>query len=182
MSRVGRSPIKIPLGVSVSFADGTLAARGPLGELAIGVPHEISLEMSGNTIRVLVTGDLQNDRAKHGLYRSLLNNVVVGVHSGFEKRLELSGVGYQCQLKSGTVELTVGYSKPVSMRVPPGLSVTCPDSTHIVVCGVDKQSVGQFAARLRSARPPDPYKAKGVKYSGEVVKRKAGKAFGAGSK
>jgi large subunit ribosomal protein L6 len=112
----------------------------------------------------------------------LVNNTVAGVHTGFEKRLELNGVGYQAQLKGKNLELSVGYSKPVVFPVPTGITVTLPDNTHIVVTGADKQAVGQFSAQVRASRVPDPYKAKGVKYAGEFIRRKAGKAFGAGAK
>jgi len=136
----------------------------------------------GATLNVLVNGTGRSERALHGLYRSLVNNAVVGVHVGFEKRLELNGVGYQVQLKGKKLELSVGYSKPVVFEVPTGITVTLPDNTHLVVTGVDKQAVGQFAAMVRASRVPDPYKAKGVKYAGEFIRRKAGKAFGAGAK
>ena len=129
-----------------------------------------------------MNGTGRSERALHGLYRALVNNAVTGGHSGFEKRLELNGVGYQVQIKGTKLELSVGYSKPVAFDVPTGITVVLTDNTHLVVSGVDKQAVGQFAAQVRGSRVPDPYKAKGVKYAGEFIRRKAGKAFGAGAK
>lgn len=182
MSRIGKKPVVIPSGVTVDVAEGQVHASGPKGKLSLPLHPQVSVVKEGTALKVSVNGTSQRERALHGLYRALLNNTISGVHSGFEKRLELNGVGYQCQLKGKKLELSVGYSKPVVFDIPVGITVTCPDNTHLVVAGVDKQAVGQFAAQVRASRVPDPYKAKGVKYAGEFIRRKAGKAFGAGAK
>lgn len=182
MSRIGKMPVVVPSGVTVELSTGRVNASGPKGKLALALHPRVDVAKDGSTLKVSVKGTTRSDRALHGLYRSLVNNTISGVHAGFEKRLELNGVGYQCQLKGTKLELSVGYSKPVVFEVPKGITVTCPDNTHLVVAGADKQAVGQFAAQVRSSRIPDPYKAKGVKYAGEFIRRKAGKAFGAGAK
>lgn len=181
MSRVGKLPIVVPVGVTVDVAVGQIHVSGPKGRLSLVLHPAVVVSKDGSTLVVSVSGG-GRERALHGLYRSLVSNAVTGVYVGFEKRLELSGVGYQCQLKGKRLELSVGYSKPVAFDVPPEIGVTLPDNTHLVVSGVDKQAVGQFAAQVRASRVSDPYKAKGVKYAGEFVRRKAGKAFGAGAK
>lgn len=175
-------PVVVPSGVTVDLAAGQVSASGPKGKLSVALHPVVSVAKDGTSLNVSVNGTGRNERALHGLYRALVNNAVTGVHSGFEKRLELNGVGYQVQLKGKKLELSVGYSKPVVFDVPTGITVTLPDNTHLVVSGVDKQAVGQFAAQVRGSRVPDPYKAKGVKYAGEFIRRKAGKAFGAGAK
>lgn len=182
MSRVGKMPVVVPSGVTVDVVAGQLSASGPKGKLALPLHPAVNVAKDGAALKVSVNGTGRSERALHGLYRSLVNNAVIGVHTGFEKRLELNGVGYQAQLKGKNLELSVGYSKPVVFAVPTGITVTLPDNTHIVVTGADKQAVGQFAAQVRASRVPDPYKAKGVKYAGEFIRRKAGKAFGAGAK
>lgn len=182
MSRIGKLPVIVPNGVKVECADGRLSVIGPRGSIWLVLHSCVSVVSDGNMLNVSVNGAGRTERALHGLYRSLVNNAVIGVYSGFEKRLELSGVGYQVQLKGKQLELSVGYSKPVVFQVPKGINVAVVDSTHMVISGVDKHSVGQFSAQVRSARVPDPYKAKGVKYAGEFIRRKAGKAFGAGAK
>lgn len=182
MSRIGKLPVVVPTGVVVELTPGFVKVDGPKGMHTVVLHPVVAVATSGSTLMVSVTGTGRNERALHGLYRSLINNAVVGVNIGFEKRLELNGVGYQVQLKAGRLELSVGYSKPVVFDVPQGISVVVPDNTHLVVSGVDRQLVGQFAAKVRASRVPDPYKAKGVKYTGEFIRRKSGKAFGAGSK
>ncbi len=181
MSRVGKAPIRVPAGVTVDVGGGQIHASGPKGRLSLALHPSVVVSTDGSTLVVSVVGG-GRERAMHGLYRSLVSNAVTGVHIGFEKRLELSGVGYQCQLKGNRLELSVGYSKPVVFDVPPGIGVTLPDNTHLIVSGVDKQAVGQFAAQVRASRVSDPYKAKGVRYAGEFIRRKAGKAFGAGAR
>jgi large subunit ribosomal protein L6 len=182
MSRVGKMAVVVPSGVTVDLAAGQLSASGPKGKLTVSLHPVVTVTKDGASLKVSVSGSGRSERALHGLYRSLVNNAVAGVHAGFEKRLELNGVGYQVQLKGKNLELSVGYSKPVVFEVPAGITVTLPDNTHLVVSGVDKQAVGQVAAQVRASRVPDPYKAKGVKYAGEFIRRKAGKAFGAGAK
>ena len=182
MSRVGKMPVIVPNGVTVDVTAGQVSASGPKGKLSVPLHSVVSVTKDGTSLSVSVNGTGRTERALHGLYRALLNNAVTGVHAGFEKRLELNGVGYQVQLKGKKLELSVGYSKPVVFDVPSDITVLLPDNTHLVVSGVDKQAVGQFAAQVRASRVPDPYKAKGVKYAGEFIRRKAGKAFGAGAK
>ena len=182
MSRIGKMPIVVPAGVEVELSNGCVSVVGRLGTMRLALHSCVAVLSSGDVLNVTVNGVGKVERSLHGLYRSLVNNAVIGVHSGFEKRLELNGVGYQVQIKGGQLELSVGYSKPVVFQVPKGINVAVLDSTHMVISGVDKHCVGQFAAQVRSARVPDPYKAKGVKYVGEFIRRKAGKAFGAGAK
>ncbi len=181
MSRVGKQPIQIPGGVQVELAGGALQASGPKGKLTLTLPEKLQVARNGSALKVTIAGESRSERALHGLYRSLIQNTVTGVLSGFEKRLELSGVGYQCAIKGKNLELSVGFSKPVVFEIPAGITCVAPDNTHLVVTGVDKQAVGQFAAQVRATRVPDPYKAKGVKYQGEFIRRKAGKAFGSSS-
>ncbi len=180
MSRVGKQVVEIPGGIDVLLGPNLMSVKGPKGAYNLPLPAIVSVTRLENTLKVAVSGNSAGDRAMHGLYRSLVQNAVLGVSVGFEKRLELSGVGYQCSLKGGRLELSVGFSKPVVFQPPTGITCVVSDSTHLVVAGVDKQAVGQFAAQVRASRVPDPYKAKGVKYQGEFVRRKAGKAFGSG--
>ncbi len=180
MSRVGKKVIDIPGGVSVDVLTNSIVAKGPKGSLTLSIPTSLSVLLESSKITVIsVSGD-RKQRAMHGLYRSLINNIVVGVHAGFEKKLELSGVGYQCAVKARKLELSVGFSKPVVFDIPEGVICVATDSTHLIISGLDKQAVGQFASQVRSSRVPDPYKAKGVKYQGEFIRRKSGKAFGSG--
>lgn len=180
MSRIGKKPIQLPNNIGVQRSDRQVSITGPNGSIKVELHGRIDVELGPTAMTVVF--DLENKEAKAigGLYRSLLQNAVTGVSAGFEKKLELSGVGYQCAVKGKVVELAVGYSKPVVLDIPEGVKCVAPDSTHLTVRGADRQLVGQFAAQLRACRVPDPYKAKGVKYQGEVVKRKAGKAFGSG--
>ena len=182
MSRIGRKPIVVPAGVKVAVDDGTVSVEGPKGKLAFTHRPEIGVKYDDAGKQILVTrgDDERLSRALHGLTRSLVNNMVVGVTTGYTKRLEIVGVGYQAQLKkANTVALQVGYANQITLEAPAGVSVTVPDPTHVVVSGADKQAVGQFAAEVRKVRPPEPYKGKGIRYEGEAVRRKAGKAFGA---
>ena len=181
MSRIGRKPIPVPAAVKVAIVDSTVEVEGPKGKLkfthlpSIGV----TFDQASRQINVTRADDERTNRALHGLTRSLVANMVEGVTNGYSKRLEIVGVGYQAQLKkANTVALQVGYANQVVLEAPPGVSVTVPDATHVVVSGPDKQAVGQFAAIVRDVRPPEPYKGKGIRYDGEVVRRKAGKAFG----
>jgi large subunit ribosomal protein L6 len=180
MSRIGRKPIPLPAGVKVAVTGQEVKVEGPKGKLELTVHPaiQVSLEESGNELVVKRGDDERQSRALHGLTRSLVNNMVVGVSQGYVKKLEIQGVGYQAQLKGKQVALQVGFANQILLDPPVGVTVTLPDPTHIVVTGVDKQAVGQFAAELRKTRPPEPYKGKGVRYEGEVVRRKSGKAFG----
>ncbi len=181
MSRIGRKPVPVPAGVKVSVADSTIQVEGPKGKLSYNYRSEIGVRFDESAKQVIVTrpDDERQNRALHGLTRSLIANMVQGVTSGYIKKLEIVGVGYQAQLKkANTVALQVGYANQVVLEAPPGVSVTVPDATHITISGPDKQAVGQFAAVVRKVRPPEPYKGKGIRYEGEAVRRKAGKAFG----
>lgn len=178
MSRIGRKPVPVPAGVKVSLADGAVAVEGPKGKLQFAPHSEISvkLEDGGKSIVVARSSDERLPRALHGLTRALLNNMMVGVTQGYEKKLEVVGVGYVVSLQGDTLSMRVGLANEIKKKVPTGLKVICPDQTHITIQGCDKQQVGQFAAELRSARKPEPYKGKGVRYQGEYIKLKPGKA------
>jgi large subunit ribosomal protein L6 len=181
MSRIGRKPVEVPANVKVSVADSTIYVEGPKGKLAFTYRREIDVKFDPDGKRVLVSrgDDERQSRALHGLTRSLIANMVKGVTEGYTKKLEIVGVGYQAQLKkANTVALQVGYANQIVLEAPPGVSISVPDPTHITITGADKQAVGQFAAIVRKVRPPEPYKGKGIRYEGEVVRRKAGKAFG----
>jgi large subunit ribosomal protein L6 len=175
MSRIGRQPIELPTGVNVSISPGRVMVNGPLGELSQQVPARMKIEQEEGTITVARPTDRGEDRALHGLTRTLVANMVEGVTKGFEKRLELQGVGYRATLQGVDLRLDVGYSHPVVMKARQGISFEVPSNTEIVVKGVDKQQVGQTAAEIRKVRPPEPYKGKGIRYQGEYVRRKVGK-------
>ncbi len=182
MSRIGRKPVAVPANVKVSVApDLTIRVEGPKGTLSFQHRPEIGVAYDDAAKQLLITraDDERLSRSLHGLTRSLVANMVQGVTTGYTKRLEIVGVGYQAQLKkANTVALQVGYANQVILEAPEGVSVTVPDATHVVISGADKQAVGQFAAVVRKVRPPEPYKGKGIRYEGETVRRKAGKAFG----
>jgi large subunit ribosomal protein L6 len=181
MSRIGRQPVPMPANVKVSVADSTIQVEGPKGKLTLNYRSEIDVKVDEGGRQVLVSraDDERQSRALHGLTRSLIANMVEGVTNGYTKKLEIVGVGYQAQLKAAnTVALQVGFANQIVLEAPPGVSVVVPDATHITISGTDKQAVGQFAAVVRKVRPPEPYKGKGIRYEGEVVRRKAGKAFG----
>jgi large subunit ribosomal protein L6 len=175
MSRIGRQPIPLPAGVNVSISPGRVMVNGPLGELSQAVPQRITVEQGDGELNVTRPTDRGPDRALHGLTRSLVANMVEGVTQGFEKRLEIQGVGYRAQLKGQDLELAVGFSHPVVYKQPPGITFDVPQPTLVVVKGIDKQRVGQVASEIRAVRPPEPYKGKGIRYGGEYVRRKIGK-------
>jgi large subunit ribosomal protein L6 len=175
MSRIGRSPIELPAGVSVSISPGRVMVNGPLGELVQEVPQRMKVEQTDGVITVTRPTDRGEDRALHGLTRTLVANMVEGVTKGFEKRLEIQGVGYRASLRGTALELNVGFSHPVVKDAPAGITYELPSQTEIVVKGIDKQQVGQIAAEIRKVRPPEPYKGKGIRYHGEYVRRKVGK-------
>ena len=175
MSRIGRQPIELPTGVNVSLSPGRVMVNGPLGELSQQVPARMKIEHSESTITVSRPTERGEDRALHGLTRSLIANMVEGVTKGFEKRLELQGVGYRAALRGTDLELNVGFSHPVVIKPPQGIAFEVPDATTVLVKGIDKQQVGEIAAQVRKVRPPEPYKGKGVRYEGEYVRRKVGK-------
>jgi large subunit ribosomal protein L6 len=175
MSRIGRQPIEVPAGVSVSISPGRVMVNGPLGELSQQVPQRMQVEQEDATITVKRPTERGDDRALHGLTRSLIANMVEGVTNGFQKRLEIQGVGYRAALRGADLELNVGYSHPVVLKAPQGISFEVPTPTEVIVKGIDKQAVGQLAAEVRKVRPPEPYKGKGIRYEGEYVRRKVGK-------
>src|ERR1700741_836868 len=175
MSRIGRQPIELPAGVSVSIAPGRVMVNGPLGELTQQVPVRMQVDQEDSTITVKRPTERGDDRALHGLTRSLIANMVEGVTSGFSKRLEIQGGGYRAALRGVDLELNVGYSHPVVLKAPQGISFEVPTPTEVIVKGIDKQAVGEIAAQVRKVRPPEPYKGKGISYEGEYVRRKVGK-------
>jgi len=175
MSRIGRKPIEIPAGVTVSVEPGRVAVSGPLGSLQQQVPARMAIAHEDGTVLVTRPTERGDDRALHGLTRTLIANMVEGVTKGFEKKLEIQGVGYRASLKGNDLELLVGYSHPVVIKPRTGISFEVPVPTQVIVRGTDKQQVGQTAAEIRKVRPPEPYKGKGIRYDGEYVRRKVGK-------
>ena len=176
MSRIGRSPITVPSGVDVSIAAGTVTVKGPKGTLSRVLPGEITVRQDSGTLLVERPDDERENRSLHGLTRTLVNNMVVGVTDGFSKELEIVGVGYRAEAQGpGALRLALGFSHPVHVSAADGITFEVPAPTRIVVRGIDKESVGQVAANIRSIRKPEPYKGKGVKYAGEKILRKAGK-------
>ena len=175
MSRIGKQPIELPSGVMVALSPGRVQVNGPLGELSQQVPARMKIEQRDGELVVSRPTERGDDRALHGLTRSLVANMVEGVTKGFEKRLEIQGVGYRAALRGTALELNVGFSHSVVIQPRAGITFEVPVPTQIVVKGVDKQQVGQTAAEVRSVRPPEPYKGKGIRYAGEQVRRKAGK-------
>ncbi len=176
MSRIGKKPVPVPKGVTVEITDNTVRVKGPKGELARTFRPEVSVALDDGRILVTRGSDSKRDRALHGLTRALLANMVTGVASGYSRALEIVGVGYKAEKKGTALTLTVGYSHPVQYPEPTGIKITTPSPINIVIEGADKQKVGQVAAEIRSVRPPEPYKGKGIRYRGEQVRRKAGKA------
>lgn len=176
MSRVGRAPITLPKGVELQVAEGNVKVKGPKGNLSVDISPRITVKVEEGVVTMERPTDHRNDRAQHGLARSLVANAVTGVSTGFQKHLEIQGVGYRCQMKGSALELTVGYSHPVVITPPEGVTIEAPEATKITVSGIDKQLVGQVAANIRAVRKPDHYHGKGVRYAGEQIRLKAGKA------
>jgi large subunit ribosomal protein L6 len=175
MSRIGRKPIPVPAGVTVAIEPERVIVNGPKGELSERIPRDITVAQEGEELVVTRPTDRGEHRALHGLTRSLVANMVEGVTNGFEKRLEIQGVGYRAQLKGKDLELALGYSHPVPIKAPAGIEFEVPQPTRIVVRGISKQLVGETAANIRKQRKPEPYKGKGIRYEGEYVARKVGK-------
>jgi large subunit ribosomal protein L6 len=175
MSRIGKQPIPVPSGVTVSIETGLVRVNGPKGELSERIPRDITVAQEGEEILVQRPTDRGEHRALHGLTRSLVFNMVHGVTEGYEKALEIQGVGYRAQKKGNDLELSLGYSHPVSVKAPDGIEFDVPQPTRVVVKGISKQLVGEVAANIRKQRPPEPYKGKGIRYEGEYVARKVGK-------
>jgi large subunit ribosomal protein L6 len=175
MSRIGRKPIEVPEGVTVDVSPGAVLVKGPKGELSQAVSRDMTIDQADGVVTVSRPTDRGPHRALHGLTRSLVANMVEGVTNGYEKRLEIQGVGYRARLQGTALELSVGYSHTVSMPAPDGIEFEVPQPTQVIIRGIDKQLVGEMAARIRRVRPPEPYKGKGIRYEGEQVRRKVGK-------
>ena len=178
MSRIGRKPVPVPNGVTVTVNGNTISVKGPKGELSRKLHPDMQVAVENDTVNVTRPSDEQNHRALHGLTRSLIANMVEGVTQGYRKQLEITGVGYKAEVKPFGLQLALGFSHPVQYRAPAGIKLSAPQPTAIVIEGADKEKVGQVAAEIRALRKPEPYKGKGVKYQGEQVRRKAGKAGG----
>jgi large subunit ribosomal protein L6 len=175
MSRIGRAPITLPAGVEIDIGPGRVGVKGPRGALEQVVPHEMTVSVAEGVVTVTRPTDRGPHRSLHGLTRTLVANMVEGVTNGYEKRLEIQGVGYRAALRGTSIELLLGFSHPVVVEPPEGIEFEIPAPTQIIVRGIDKQSVGQVAADIRRLRPPEPYKGKGIRYTGEIVRRKVGK-------
>jgi large subunit ribosomal protein L6 len=176
MSRVGKMPIPVPTGVNVDIADGLITVKGPKGTLSQPVPDGISVRPEDGILVVERASDDRLLRSLHGLIRTLVNNMVIGVTTGFEKRLDIVGTGYRAAAAGTGLSISVGYSHPVVFDAPSGINLAMESPTRVLISGIDKQAVGEIAAQIRRIRPPEPYKGKGIRYMGEVVRRKAGKA------
>src|SRR3954451_15703385 len=180
MSRTGKQPVAIPGGVKVNIADGTVRVEGPKGKLEIAPHPNMKIESDGKNITATRPNNERQNRSLHGLTRSLIHNMVEGVTKGYEKRLKIEGIGYVARMDKKKIVLTVGYANAIELTPPEGVTVALTDPTSIVVTGADKQKVGQFAAEIRAARKPEPYKGKGIRYENEQVRRKEGKSFASG--
>jgi large subunit ribosomal protein L6 len=178
MSRIGKKPVPVPNGVTVTLTGNTISVKGPKGELSRKLHPDMQIAVEDGTVNVTRPSDEQNHRALHGLTRSLIANMVEGVTNGYRKQLEITGVGYKAEVKPFGLQLALGFSHPVEYRAPAGIKLSAPQPTAVVIEGADKEKVGQVAAEIRALRKPEPYKGKGVKYQGEQVRRKAGKAGG----
>ncbi len=176
MSRIGRKPISLPPGVEIKIDDNVITVKGPKGVLSQQIPEDISITIEENQILVKRPSDIKKHRALHGLTRALVANMVEGVTNGFEKKLELVGVGYRAQMQGSKLVISIGFSHPVEVEPPEGITFEVPAATRISIKGIDKQLVGNTAAHIRAIREPEPYKGKGIKYENEVIRRKAGKA------
>jgi large subunit ribosomal protein L6 len=178
MSRIGRKPITVPKGVTVTIEGNTVRAKGPKGELARTLHPDMQLALEDGTVTVTRPTEEPRHKALHGLTRSLIANMVEGVSTGFTRQLEIVGVGYKAETRPYGLQMALGFSHPVEVRAPAGIKLTATSPTAVTVEGADKEKVGQIAAEIRSLRPPEPYKGKGIKYAGEIIRRKAGKAGG----
>ena len=175
MSRVGKKPVDIPAGVQTRIEGQTVIAKGPKGELSFAVPEDVEIKAEGNVITVAPRSESKQARSSWGMSRAMLDNIVIGVSKGFEKKLEITGVGYRAAMQGKSLQLSLGYSHDLNYAIPAGITITTPRPTQIVVAGIDKQQVGQVAAEIREFRRPEPYKGKGVKYENEFIFRKEGK-------
>jgi large subunit ribosomal protein L6 len=175
MSRIGKRPIPIPAKVTIDINESHLTVKGPKGTLERDLPEKVKVEQDGEILNVIRQDESRTARERHGLVRTLVANMVEGVSKGFEKRLDIQGVGYRAQAQGTKITLNLGYSKPVEMAMPDGIQVAVENNAQVIVTGIDKELVGNMAAKIRATRPPEPYKGKGVRYLGEFVRRKAGK-------
>lgn len=182
MSRIGRKPVPVLKGVTVTHKDGHVVVKGPKGELSAKIHPAISIDVKGEEIQVDRKSDEQKYRALHGLWRALIQNMIKGVTEGYSKKLEIVGVGYRAEMKGKKLQLQIGYSHPILFGPPEGIKIEALTQTNVVISGIDKQLVGLVAAKIRSFRPPEPYKGKGIKYEGEYIRRKAGKAAATAAK
>ena len=176
MSRIGIKPIVVPAGVEVTVDGNVITVRGPKGQLSQEISKNMTVEVEEGTVKVTRPNDERHNRGQHGLARTLINNMIIGVTTGFEKKLQLVGVGYKAEKKGDTLVMSLGYSHPVEMKDPEGITTECPSQTEVTVKGIDKALVGNYAANIRAWRKPEPYKGKGIKYVDEVIRRKEGKA------
>ncbi|MDX2215937.1 MAG: 50S ribosomal protein L6 [Oculatellaceae cyanobacterium bins.114] len=176
MSRIGKRPISVPTKVTVTIDGQYVAVKGPKGELSRTLPPEVEVVQDGENLQVNRRNESRPARQRHGLCRTLVANMVEGVSQGFQRRLEIQGVGYRAQVQGRNLTLSVGYSHPIQIEPPDGIQFAVENNTNVIVSGIDKEIVGNTAAKIRAVRPPEPYKGKGIRYSGEVVRRKAGKA------
>ena len=179
MSRIGRKPVEMPAGVKISRDDSIIKVEGPKGKLSMEIPKGIDLVLGEKVVEVKRPSDDRRDRSNHGLVRTLIANMVKGVSTGFEKGLEISGVGYRAEVSGAVLKLTVGFSSPLEYEIPEGIAVKVDKLINLMVSGIDKQKVGRVAAEIRGLKKPEPYKGKGIKYAGEQIKRKVGKSVGA---
>ena len=179
MSRIGRKPVEMPAGVKISRDDSIIKVEGPKGKLSMEIPKGIDLVLGEKAVEVKRPSDDRRDRSNHGLVRTLIANMVKGVSTGFEKGLEISGVGYRAEVSGAVLKLTVGFSSPLEYEIPEGIAVKVDKLINLMVSGIDKQKVGRVAAEIRGLKKPEPYKGKGIKYAGEQIKRKVGKSVGA---
>jgi large subunit ribosomal protein L6 len=182
MSRIGKHPIAVPKGVTVTIEGNTIKVKGPKGELERKIHSDMKLSMENDQVTVARPSEEANHKALHGLSRTLVANMVEGVTTGFKKQLDIVGVGYKAETRPYGLQLALGFSHPVEYRAPKGIKLSAPQPTQVIIEGANKEIVGQVAAELRSLRPPEPYKGKGIKYAGEQIRRKAGKAGKAGAK
>jgi large subunit ribosomal protein L6 len=178
MSRIGKLPITVPAGVTVKLEGNKVSVKGPKGELSRTIHPEMKVSMDGNVITVARPSDEENHKALHGLSRTLVANMVEGCSKGYVKQLEITGVGFKAEPKPFGLQLALGFSHQVQYKAPAGIKLTAPQPTQVMIEGADKEKVGQVASEIRALRPPEPYKGKGIKYAGEVIRRKAGKAGG----
>jgi large subunit ribosomal protein L6 len=178
LSRIGKKPVQIPSGVKVEIIDSVLKIKGPKGELQLTMHPDIKVEIKNDEVIAIRSTETKKDKALHGLSRALINNCVVGVKDGFQKKLEIVGVGYRAEMKGKNLQLSLGYSHPILFSPSENIKIETPTQTSIIISGIDKQLVGVVAAKIRSFRPPEPYKGKGIKVEGEYIRRKAGKTAG----